>query len=406
MTVRPVGGRLTVLEAGELPLWGTATRQPLPSLASGSPEGWAEFERVLAVRLDAMGDVLMTTPALRALKAVRPERQLTLLTSSAGAEVAALLPEIDETIVYDPPWMKAPSSPDPASDRAMIERLAAGRFDAAAIFTVHTQSPHPTALLCHLAGIARRLGHSRENPYRLLTEWVAEPEADRPLRHETRRQLDLVAAVGLDARDDHLSLRVPADAYRRVRGHLAAAGLDVRKPWLLVHPGASASSRRYPPERWVEAARIVTDTTGWPIVWSGAANERSFVAECAAATGAVALHGGSVADLAALVALAPIVATNNTGPAHIAAAVGTPVVDVYAQTNAQHAPWHVPNRVVFADVPCRDCRRSVCPQGHHRCLLDVPPGAVADAVLDVAIEVGLSVPAPVGSFAPVAGLAQ
>jgi lipopolysaccharide heptosyltransferase II len=406
MTIRTVGGRLTVLEAGELPLWGPATRRPVPSLAGGSPDGWADFERVLAVRLDAMGDVLMTTPALRALKAARPDRRLTLLTSSAGAEVAGLLPEIDETIVYDPPWMKAPSSPDPASDHAMIERLSAGRFDAAAIFTVHTQSPHASALLCHLAGIPRRLGHSRENPYRLLSEWVAEPEADRPLRHETRRQLDLVAAVGLDARDDHLSLRVPADAHRRVRGRLAAGGVDVREPWLLVHPGASASSRRYPAERWIETAGIVSEATGWAIVWSGASHERSLVAECAAATAGLAVAGGSVADLAALVALAPIVATNNTGPAHIAAAVGTPVVDVYAQTNAQHGPWDVPNRVVFADVPCRDCRRSVCPQGHHRCLLDVPPGAVADAVLDLAAEVGLDSPGRVGPLDAVAGLRQ
>jgi ADP-heptose:LPS heptosyltransferase len=394
VTVRRVGGRLTVLEADGQPLWSApgATRPPVASaLASGSSDGWDTFERVLAVRLDALGDVLMTTPALRALKAARPDRHLALLTSSAGAEVARLLPEIDQVITYDPPWMKAtPERAGAEPDLAMVAELAAERFEAAAIFTVHSQSAHAAALLCHLAGIPRRLAHSRENPYQLLTEWVPEPETDGPLRHEARRQLDLVAAVGARLADDHLSLRVPAGASRRVRRLLAERGIDPQRPWLLVHPGVSASSRRYPAERWAEAARLLSEATGWPTAWSGSTNERSFVSECAAAAGGVSVAGAlDVAELAALVAIAPILATNNTGPAHIAAAVGTPVVDVYAQTNAQHAPWRVPNRVVFADVPCRGCGRSICPQGHHRCLLDVPAAAVADAILDLAAEVGL-----------------
>jgi ADP-heptose:LPS heptosyltransferase len=75
--------------------------------------------------------------------------------------------------------------------------------------------------------------------------------------------------------------------------------------------------------------------------------------------------------------------TNNTGPAHIAAAVGTPVVDLYALTNPQHTPWHVPSRVLFHDVPCRNCFSSVCREEHHRCLRGVAPADVAAAVLDL-----------------------
>jgi lipopolysaccharide heptosyltransferase II len=356
---------------------------------------------VLCVRLDAMGDVLMTTPALRALRAARPDRHLTLLTSSAGAEVAALLPEIDEVIPYDPPWMKATGSrTDPAPDTAMIARLADARFDAAAIFTVQSQSALPAALLCHLAGIPRRLAHSRDKPYGLLTEWVAEPEPDQPLRHETRRQLDLVAAVGLEPADERLSVRVPAEGSRRVRAVLAALGIDARQPWLFVHPGASAPSRRYPAARWAEVVALVSAATGWPVVFTGSANERSFVTGIVRGAGAgVSLAGElSIAELAALVAVAPLGLTNNTGPAHLAAALGTPVVDVYAQTNAQHGPWRVPNRLIYADVPCRGCARSICPMGHHRCLVDVPARAVAEAALDLAAEVGLlSAPVPAAS---------
>ena len=65
------------------------------------------------------------------------------------------------------------------------------------------------------------------------------------------------------------------------------------------------------------------------------------------------------------------------------AALGTPVVDLYAQTNPQHTPWQVPSRVLFHEVPCRHCLRSECPQGHHACLEEVAPGAVAQAVRDL-----------------------
>jgi ADP-heptose:LPS heptosyltransferase len=411
VTIRTVRGALTVVEADDRPLWGggrdgVAFRRP--ELSSGSRRGWDTFGRILCVRLDAMGDVLMTTPALRALKSARPDRHLALLASPAGAEIAALLPEVDEVIVYEAPWIKASDArppDDPRPDLALVRRLADAAFDAAIVFTVHSQSPLPAALLCHLAGIPRRLAHSRDKPYGLLTEWVTEPEPQMPLRHEARRQLDLLSAVGIDGRDERLSVRVPASASRRVRGLLESAEIDARLPWLLVHPGATAPSRRYPEERWADAVRLVERETGWPIVWSGSTNERSFVDAIKSHAGVGVSFAGdlSVGDLAALVALAPLLLTNNTGPAHLAAAVGTPVVDVYAQTNAQHGPWRVPNRVVFADVPCRGCERSICPMGHHRCLRDVPANAVAAATIDLATEVGLLAPARAPVLAAAAG---
>src|SRR3954447_1818862 len=98
---------------------------------------WDTATNILAVRLDQLGDVLITTPAIRALKAGRPDRRVTLLTSPVGAEVAALIPEVDEVIVYNAPWMKATAPrADSTPEFAMIERLRAHGFDAAVIFTV------------------------------------------------------------------------------------------------------------------------------------------------------------------------------------------------------------------------------------------------------------------------------
>src|SRR5262249_44831459 len=128
--------------------------------------GWQESRNVLCVRLDAIGDVLMTTPALRAVRQSHRDRRVTLLTSSSGALGARLIPWGDEVIVYDAPWVKAtPAERRASRNLAMIDRLRRRGFDAAIIFTVYSQNSLPSALLCYLAGIPRRLAHCRENPY-------------------------------------------------------------------------------------------------------------------------------------------------------------------------------------------------------------------------------------------------
>src|SRR5437660_8933032 len=169
---------------------------------------WEQARNILAVRLDALGDVLMTTPALRALKEARPGRRITLLTSSAGAAVAPFVLEIDDAIVYDAPWVKASAAQfSSRADRTLMDRLRRAGFDAAVIFTVFSQNPLPAALLCHLAAIPLRLGYCRENPYQLLTDWIPDPEPARSIRHEVRRQLDLVAAIGCRTEDERLSFQ-------------------------------------------------------------------------------------------------------------------------------------------------------------------------------------------------------
>jgi lipopolysaccharide heptosyltransferase II len=351
-----------------------------------TPSGWGEAARVLAVRLDALGDVVMTGPALRALKAARRRRRLTLLTSPAGAAAGRLLPGVDEVIVYDAPWMKATlARGGPGPDLGMIAWLAGQRFDAAAIFTVYSQSPLPAALLCFLAGIPRRLAHCHENPYQLLTDWIADPEPGGRIRHEVRRQLDLVGAIGCAVTDERLALDVPSSAEQRVAALCDDLGLNGAGPWIALHPGGSAPSRRYSPEQFGEVVRVLM-AAGVDVVFTGTADERPLVTAVQRASGVPArsLVGQlGVAELAAFLARASVLVSNNTGPVHLAAAVGTPVVDLYAQTNPQHTPWSVAHRVLFHDVPCKYCYKSVCPEGHHDCLRRVPPESVVAATLEL-----------------------
>jgi lipopolysaccharide heptosyltransferase II len=348
---------------------------------------WSAVRRVLCVRLDTIGDVLMTTPAIRAVRESAADRTITLLTSPSGAAVARLVPVIDDVLVYEAPWLKATGRRlDAEADIAMIDELRARAFDAAIVFTVFSQSALPAAMLCYLADIPLRLAHARENPYQMLSTWIPDPEPAAGIRHEVERQLALVETVGCHTTNTVLALRVPADARRRVQLLLESLSLGAGRPWVLVHPGATAASRRYPPDRFGAAVRQIARATGAAALVTGDGSERELVAEvCRTAGGLVHPLAGclSLADMAALVDAAPLLITNNTGPAHIAAALGTPVVDLYALTNPQHTPWQVPSRVLSHDVPCRNCFKSVCPAGHHACLLGISAGDVALAALDL-----------------------
>lgn len=366
---------------------------------------WAEARRILCVRLDGIGDVLMTSPAIRALKYGAPGRTVTLLTSRAGALAGDLIPEVDDVIVYDAPWMKA-SEPQPNAevDRLLVEPLRARGFDAVAIFNVYDQNPLAAVFLAYLADIPLRLAHLREKPYHLLTNWVRDEDAGALVRHEVRRQLDLVATVGCRVVPETLSASIPERSRRAAARGLAGAGLDTRR-WVLIHPGASAPSRHYSAWSYAAAADILA-ARGVSVVFSGDSSEVALVSAIRRLMRAPSYSVAgrlSFAELAGLIELAPCLCTNNTGPAHVAAAVRTPTVVAYALTNPQHTPWMVPSRVLFHDVPCKFCHSSICPEGHHRCLSLVDPGDVARAVIELAEETGVWSPDRTGNRAGVGG---
>jgi lipopolysaccharide heptosyltransferase II len=340
--------------------------------------------------------VLMTTPAIRALKESVPARRITLLTSPAGVEIASLVPEIDDVILYEAPWLKATATRvHSRPEYEMIERLRQCQFDAAIIFTVYSQNPLPSAFLCYMADIPLRLAHCRENPYQLLTDWIKDPEPDCTIRHEVRRQLDLVAHVGSATGAERtgaerMSLSVPDPCRRQVLSLLEELGIHAPRPYVVMHPGATAPSRRYPPESFAEVARRLNVEHGWQVLFTGSVSERELVESIRSLMGAGVSHSLAgclgLGELAALIAHAPLLIANNTGPVHIAAAVDTPVVDLYALTNPQHTPWSVPHRVLSHDVPCKYCYTSVCPEGHHHCLRLIAPGSVVSAARELLEE--------------------
>lgn len=349
---------------------------------------WQAVRRLLVVRLDNLGDVLLMTPAFHAIRSSLPQASLTLLASPVGAQAGRLTPDIDRVITYRSawmdPWKQLPQDLD--REDAIIATLRQEQFDGAIIFTSYRQSPLPAAYLCYLAGIPLRLGATFDGCGSLLTTRHVHP--DRPM-HEVERGLDLVGAIGVGTAEADLVLRVPEEARHAAREFLA--GLS--RPLIVLHPGCSMPARTYPWELYARAADLLAERLGATILLTGDASERPLTRRLGArmTQPAIDLAGRlPFATFCALIEAADLTLTNNTGPMHLSAALKTPVVALFALTNRpeQWGPWHVPHRQLFHQVPCRLCYAKVCPH-HQECLRLVTPETVLEAAAELLDAVAL-----------------
>lgn len=303
-----------------------------------------------------MGDVIMTTPALRALKESLGAH-LTLLTSPMGRPIVPFIPVIDDVVTAAVPWVGGGRMADAAGLQALIRELGAGCFDAAVVFTVYSQSALPAALLALLAGIPLRVGYSRENPYGLLTDWVPDEEPYGCIRHQVERDLHLAAHMGAVASDTRLLVKADPMAAAAMRYKLLQAGLPLPGRFVVFHPGVSEAKRQYPLTAWQELARLMAEW-GIPVVVTGTAAERPLAAAvCGPAPGIFNAAGLlAVGEFIALLDAATLVVSVNTATVHIAAALQKPQLVLYALTNPQHTPWQSPARVF--PFPVDDALRS------------------------------------------------
>ena len=147
-------------------------------------ERWTECKNILCIRPDNIGDLLMTTPALKALKETF-SCKITILTSSMASRIALSIPVIDDVMAIDLPWVKTKSSTNNQKIfYELVNEIEKRQFDAAIIFTVYSQNTMPSILLAYLAGIPKRLAYCRENPYELLTDWVPDKEPYSVVQHQ------------------------------------------------------------------------------------------------------------------------------------------------------------------------------------------------------------------------------
>jgi ADP-heptose:LPS heptosyltransferase len=331
------------------------------------------MSRAVVARLDSVGDVLITGPAVRAIAA--PHDWVTFLAGPRGRPAADLLPAVDEVLEWQAPWVDF-DSPELTAGHvdSLVKQLRDVRPDRVYIFTSFHQSPLPLALICRMAGVPWVGAISQDYPGTLLN-----------LRHhveagipEPLRALSLARAAGCELPDgDDGALRVrqppvPDDLAELIGG----------APFLVFHPGAAVPARRPTTER--SAAMVAALTArGCRVVVTGADSEKDLTA-AVSGDQAVDLGGRtSLATLAAVYAAARVVVAPNTGPAHLAAAVGTAVVSLFAPVvpASQWSPYgEAVIRLGDQAAACRLTRARSCPVPGHPCLDGITDAELLDAV--------------------------
>lgn len=326
---------------------------------------------VLYARLDNDGDVLLQGPAIRAV--AHHADRVTLLCGPRGSRAAELLPGVDEVLTHRAPWIDPEPAPvDERSEQELVQRVRDRNIDAAVISTSFHQSALPLALLLRFAGVPFIAAISEDYPGSLLDVRHRDPGDV----HEAERALGLATAAGFPP--------PPGDDGRLSVKRQQHAPIDLPSSYVVVHPGASVQARAYPPELNRELVQQLADQ-GRNVLVTGGPDEREltrFVAGDPHPT--VADLGGAtdLAGLAEVIGRADAIVVGNTGPAHLAAAVGTPVVSLFAPTvpPERWRPHKVEHELLHTDVPCAGCRARTCPVPNHPCLSTVAPEEVVNAV--------------------------
>ncbi|WP_447007004.1 glycosyltransferase family 9 protein [Saccharothrix isguenensis] len=324
--------------------------------------------RTLVARLDSDGDVLLAGPAVRA--AAR-SGEVVLLCGHSGAQAAELLPGVQRVVRWDCPWISNPAPEVRSADVEGIVALLRGiRADVALILTSFHQSPLPLALLLKLAGVPKVVARSTDYPGSLVDVRLR----DDPDIPEAERALEVARAAGFElppGDDGRLAIVTPPET--------TEIG-----PYVVLHPGASVPARAWAPDRCARTVTALVEA-GHRVLVTGGPGETALT-KYVAGTDGVDLGGRTTfAELAGLLARADAVVVGNTGPAHLAVAVGTPVVSLFAPVvpAGRWAP-HGPH-VLLGDqnAPCRDTRARECPVPGHPCLNRVTPDRVVTAVSEL-----------------------
>jgi ADP-heptose:LPS heptosyltransferase len=335
----------------------------------------------LVARLDSAGDVLLQGPAIRAVAA--GSRRVTMLCSPRGQAAAEVLPCVDELLVYSAEWI------DPEPRRvlredvvALVDRIAGLDLDAAVVFTSFHQSALPLALVLRMAGVPLVGAICEDYPGSLLD---VRHRVDDDV-HEVERSLSLARAMGFDLPPGDAG-RLAVVRTRRLPDEVAALA-----PYVVVHPGAAAPARAWSPDRHAELVRGLV-ARGRRVVVTGSPYETALCAAVAGPPRPEVLDLGGRSDLpglAEVLAAAEVVVCGNTGPAHLAAAVGTPVVSLFAPVvpAVRWRPWGVPHALLGRqDAACAGSRARECPVPGHPCLNGVEPREVLTAIEGLLAEV-------------------
>ncbi|MGA2774507.1 MAG: lipopolysaccharide heptosyltransferase II [Candidatus Omnitrophota bacterium] len=319
------------------------------------------FKRILIVRTDRMGDVLLSTPVIRVLRRNFPNSYLAMMVSASTKDIVEGNPYLDEVIIYDKDgrhkgWQQT---------FRFARNLKKKRFDLAIIL-------HPTNrvhLVTYLAAIPRRIGYDRKLSF-LLTDRIPHTKQS-GLKHELEYNLDLLKYLGIEAEDKELFMPVKNESEKTVEKIFASSGIRKTDKILAIHPSASCPSKVWPADRFAQVADILAQEHGFKIVAVSGPKDIARTEDvinrmhCAV----IDLAGKvSVSQLASVFKRCALFISNDSGPVHMAAALGIPVISIFGRAQAglspkRWAPMGKAARVLHKQVGCIECLAHNCQKG-------------------------------------------
>ncbi len=343
-------------------------RKPPPTrLRAGQAETVDQRpKRILIVRLDKIGDVILSTPAIKALRDAYPTSHIAFMVRPYAREIVEGNPYLDEVIIYD----KEHYRNGIRGNLKFILALRRGRFDIALIL-------HPTArahMITFLAGIPERVGYDRKWGC-LLTKRIPHGKQF-GLKHEIDYTLDILRYIGIEARERRLYMPVKESSEYKMEGLFERRGIKDSDVVITLNPGASCSSKRWRPENFALVGdALIESVRDARIVIISNLKDKAFGDKVARLMkkGCMNLSGRtSVADVASVLKRSKLFISNDSGPVHIACAVGTPVVAIFGRSDRGLSPerWAPSGKtdiVLHKYVGCKKCLAHNCRIGY-KCL--------------------------------------
>ena len=331
-----------------------------------------EPKRILIVRTDRIGDVILSTPAIKNLREAYPNTYIGFMSRPYTKEILEGNPDLNEVIIYD----KYGRHKSIWATVKFSFHLRKKKFDWAVIL----HPTHRTHIITFLAGIPFRVGWDKKGGW-LLTARVSH-QKQQGTKHELEYTLDILRRLNIPIVDKSIYFPLKKEAEEKIEQLLGEAKIERGDKFIVIHPSASCPSKRWPQEHFSQLVRLLKEKTGFPVVVVTSGGEEEFGEKIISANDVIDLRGDlSISELGSLLKRAGLFISNDSGPVHIAAALEVPVISIFGRKEAGLSPlrWKPPGRNSFyfhKDVGCTKCLAHNCQKGF-LCLKSITPEEVA-----------------------------
>jgi len=320
---------------------------------------YSSYKKILIVRTDRIGDVLLTTPVIKALRDSLPQAYIAIMVNPSTLDIVKDNPYLDEVIVYD----KENLHRGIWRNLKFVLGLRKKRFDLALV--LHTKNR--TNIICFLSGIKERVGFYNKKFGFLLTKKLADTKP-RGEKHEVDYCLDVVRAIGVEPKERRLFMPKDSDSEKYIDEILKENNISAKDKLVAIHPGASCISKRWFPERFAETADILIDEYNVKILVIAGEKDILYSKRVISKirNKVIDLSGRtSLRQLASLLSRCSLLISNDSGPCHIATAVGCPVIAIFGRNQKGLSPirWRPLGErdiVLHKEVGCSDCLAHNC----------------------------------------------